>query len=57
MFSDCSSLIDLNFNIFNTNVNMDNIVYGRSDEFKMKIRNQNKNIPKNAFENLKSPKW
>jgi surface protein len=51
MFSGCSSLKELNLNNFNTN----NVTYmrymfnGCSDDLKIKIKSENKNIKDEAF--------
>ena len=51
MFDGCSSLKELNLNNFNTNnvTNMESILEGCSDDLKMKIKSENKNIKAEAF--------
>ena len=51
MFSECSSLKELNLNNFNTNnvTNMSFMFRGCSDDLKMKIKSENKNIKDEAF--------
>ena len=51
MFSRCSSLKELNLNNFNTNnvTNMRSMFSGCSDDLKMKIKSENKNIKDKAF--------
>ena len=51
MFSVCSSLKELNLNNFNTNnvQNMSFMFTGCSDDLKMKIKSENKNIKDEAF--------
>ena len=53
MFSECSSLKELNLNNFNTNnvTNMSCMFYGcsGSDDLKRKIKSENKNIKDKAF--------
>ena len=51
MFSRCSSLKELNLNNFNTNnvIYMRYMFYGCSDDLKMKIKSENKNIKAEAF--------
>ena len=53
MFSGCSSLKELNLNNFNTNnvTNMSSMFKGCSDDLKMKIKSENKNIKDEAFWN------
>ena len=54
MFNECKSLKKLNLNNFNTNKVRD-ISYmfsGCSNSLKMKIKNQYKNIKKEAFEDI-----
>ena len=52
MFSGCSSLKDLNLNNFNTNnvTYMECMFSGCSDDLKMKINSENKNIKDEAFD-------
>ena len=51
MFYECSSLKELNLNNFNTNnvTNMCFMFKGCSDDLKMKIKLENKNIKNEAF--------
>ena len=51
MFSECSSLKELNLSNFNTNnvTNMRYMFSGCSDQFKNKIRTEYKNIKEEAF--------
>ena len=51
MFYDCLSLKELNLNNFNTNnvTNMSYMFNGCSDDLKMKIKSENKNIKDDAF--------
>ena len=51
MFSGCSSLKELNLNNFNTNnvADMYCMFLGCSDDLKMKIKSENKNIKAEAF--------
>ena len=51
MFFYCSSLKELNLNNFNTNnvINMSWMFHGCSDDLKMKIKSENKNIKDSAF--------
>ena len=51
MFFGCSSLKELNLNNFNTNnvTNMKGMFRGCSDDLKMKIKSENKNIKAEAF--------
>ena len=51
IFSRCSSLKELNLNNFNTNnvTNMNFMFSGCSDDLKMKIKSENKNIKDEAF--------
>ena len=51
MFRGCSSLKVLNLNNFNTDnvINMSFMFYGCSDDLKMKIKSENKNIKAEAF--------
>ena len=51
MFKGCSSLKDLNLNNFNTNnvTAMRCMFKGCSDDLKMKIKSENKNIKDEAF--------
>ena len=51
MFSECSSLKELNLNHFNTNnkTNMSYMLKGCSDVLKTKIKSENKNIKDEAF--------
>ena len=51
MFSICPSLKELNLNNFNTNnvTNMSSMFKGCSDDLKMKIKSENKNIKDEAF--------
>ena len=51
MFYNCSSLKELNLNNFNTNnvTDMSHIFSGCSDDLKMKIKSENKNIKDEAF--------
>ena len=51
MFRGCSSLEELNLNNFNTNNvnNMNSMFNGCSDDLKMKIKSENKNIKAEAF--------
>ena len=51
MFYECSSLKELNLNNFNTNnvTDMRYMFYGCSDDLKMKIKSENKNIKAEAF--------
>ena len=51
MFSECSSLKELNLNNFNTNnvTDMSCMLSGCSDDLKMKIKLENKNIKGEAF--------
>ena len=51
MFSRCSSLKELNLNNFNTNnvTYMSGMFNGCSDDLKMKIKSENKNIKDEAF--------
>ena len=51
MFYGCSSLKELNLNNFNTNnvTNMRFMFEGCSDDLKMKIRSENKNLKDKAF--------
>ena len=52
MFYGCSSLKELNLNNFNTNnvIDMYRMLSGCSDDLKMKIKLENKNIGDKAFE-------
>ena len=54
MFSNCSSLKELNINNFNTNnvTDMRGMFRGCSDNLKMKIKSENKNIKDEAFYSL-----
>ena len=56
MFYGCSSLKELNLSNFNTNnvTNMIGMFDRCSVEFKLKIRSQYKNFPKQAFSKLDS---
>ena len=51
MFYGCSSLKELNLNNFNTNnvTNMVGMFFGCSDDLKMKIKSENKNIKDEAY--------
>ena len=51
MFYGCSSLKELNLNNFNTNnvTDMRGMFKGCSDDLKMKIKSENKNIKAKAF--------
>ena len=51
MFSKCSSLKEINLSNFNTNhlTNMAGMFYRCSDEIKMKVKEQIKNIKEEAF--------
>ena len=51
MFDNCSSLKKLNLNNFNTNnvTDMRYMFSGCSDDLKMKIKSENKNIKDEAF--------
>ena len=52
MFSECSSLKELNLNNFNTNnvTDMSYMFAGCSDDLKRKIKSENKNIKDEAFD-------
>ena len=54
MFCGCSSLKELNLSNFNINniTNMRGMFYGCSDQFKMKIKAQYKNLKEEAFHQL-----
>ena len=51
MFSECSSLKELNLNNFNTNnvTDMSSMFSGCSDDLKVKIKSENRNIKDEAF--------
>jgi surface protein len=51
MFAECSSLKELNLNNFNINnvTDMSFMFNGCSDDLKMKIKSENKNIKDEAF--------
>ena len=51
MFRGCSKIKELNLNNFNTNnvTNMSYMFFGCSDDLKMKIKSENKNIKDEAF--------
>ena len=56
MFSECSSLKELNLSNFNTDnvINMKYMFHRCSDELKLKIRIQYKNFNETAFEDCNS---